>query len=42
MTHIVFRKQRGDIDIERKKVANRILVLGSIEPAERLGAARIE
>ena len=41
MAHIVFWEKRGHIDLERQKVADRILVFGSIEPVERLGSARI-
>jgi len=41
MADIVLREKGGDIDVHREKVADRVLVLGSIEPPERVGSSRI-
>ena len=38
---LVGRQQGAAVDVERQKVADRVLVLGSIQPMERLGASRI-
>ena len=41
MARLVGWQQRGDIDIEREEIADRVLVFGSIEPPERLGSPGI-
>ena len=38
---IVGREERGDIDIEREQIADRVLVLGAIQTVEGFGAAGI-
>ena len=41
VARLIARQQRGDVDVEREQVANRILVFGAIEAAERIGTTRV-
>ena len=38
---VVPRQQRGDVDLQRQQVADRVLILGPVQPPEGLGAAGI-
>ena len=41
VARLVSWKERGNIDVEREEIANRILVFGSSQPTDRRRAARI-
>ena len=41
VTALIVRQERCGLDLERKKIPNRVLVLGTIETPQRLRTARI-
>ena len=41
VARLVSRQERGNVDVEREEIANRVLVFGSSQPADRRRAARI-
>ena len=41
VARLVAGQQRRDVDVEREQIADGVLVFGPVEPAERVGSARI-
>jgi len=38
VARVVFRQERRDVDVDAEQIADRVLILGAIQPAEGLGA----
>jgi len=41
MTDVIFGKERRGVDLEVQQIADGVVILGAVEPAERIGAPGI-